>query len=252
MKYRISDQASATSQIISEEFNNLVLGKLAIALAEELQAWYQYWIVAKFMVGSQRQNIELLFDKNADDELNDHANKIRERINELGGNVDLVNNPNSWAVIAGCKYLAPNQPYDVRALLEQNIKSEECAIKTYTELCNITRDKDLVTYKMSRDILADEEEHLTALREFVDDLNATRVTDSDDIIPIPVGNVYGFTKEELITEIKKLQNYMQDDPNYGWPLSKLVLKGFARDYTKSELLKLYRWLVEFWEQEFRK
>ncbi len=66
------------------------------------------------------------------------------------------------------------------AILEDAIKGEQCAISTYSELAELTRNKDIVTYDIVSRILADEVEHeedLTALREditeFVDQIRVS-------------------------------------------------------------------------------
>ena len=57
---------------------------------------------------------------------------------------------------------------DVRVLLDQNIKGEQCAISQYKNIMDYTKDKDPVTYDLALKILEDELEHeedLEAIRE---------------------------------------------------------------------------------------
>ena len=54
--------------------------------------------------------------------------------------------------------MIPGDPY-VGAILDQNIKGEQCAIKVYSELLDITRVGDPVTYNIILQILSDEVEH---------------------------------------------------------------------------------------------
>ena len=64
--------------------------------------------------------------------------------------------------------IAEVRNFDVITILEDAVKGEQCAIKTYSELADITRGKDIVTYDIVSQILADEVEHeedLTALHE---------------------------------------------------------------------------------------
>ena len=56
-------------------------------------------------------------------------------------------------------------------MLEQAIRGEQCAINVYSELAEITRDKDIVTYDMVSQILADEVEHEEDLQALYDDIN---------------------------------------------------------------------------------
>lgn len=147
-----------------------VLEILYKALSEELLAWWQYYIVANFMRGRQRKSIENAFLEQADDELNDHASKLIQRISELGGDIEKVNSPDKWEKVAEGKFFAPRIPYDVSTLIDENIKSEEDAIKRYKGLCEYSKEYDPVTYLISMEILKDEEEHLRTLKDFKNDL----------------------------------------------------------------------------------
>ena len=55
-------------------------------------------------------------------------------------------------------------------MLEQNIKGEQCAIKTYNGLMKKTRDKDPVTYNMLLTILSQEVEHEEDLQALLEDV----------------------------------------------------------------------------------
>jgi bacterioferritin len=54
--------------------------------------------------------------------------------------------------------------------LKTNIKNEQDAISTYRAIEEYTHDIDPTTNKKIKEILSDEEEHLTALQEFLDDI----------------------------------------------------------------------------------
>jgi bacterioferritin len=75
--------------------------------------------------------------------------------------------PEDWLKISNCGYDKPEDSYVVE-ILNQNIKGEQCAIKVYSELLDITRVADPVTYNMVLTILSQEVEHeedLSSLRE---------------------------------------------------------------------------------------
>ena len=55
-------------------------------------------------------------------------------------------------------------------LLEQNIAGEQCAISTYKNLMDITKDKDMVTYNLALGILEQEVEHEEDLQSLQEDL----------------------------------------------------------------------------------
>lgn len=75
--------------------------------------------------------------------------------------------PKEWYAHTNCGYDKPDNP-DVRTLLDQNIKGEQCAISVYKKIIDYTKDKDPVTYDIALQILSDEIEHeedLEAIRE---------------------------------------------------------------------------------------
>lgn len=149
---------------------NVVLSLLYRAAAEEVQAYYQYILPAKFMVGPFRPDAEKLFVENAEDELNDHFDKILTRLSQFDASVEPLSNLYSLNTVAVGKYIPPRSPYEVAQLLQDNIAAEKEAIKTYTELCKVCDGFDYVTFNMSRSILADEEEHLTELEDLYNDV----------------------------------------------------------------------------------
>jgi bacterioferritin len=134
------------------------------ALADEWLAYYQYWIGAKVVKGPMKDAVIAELDLHATEELA-HAVLLTTRIVQLGGTPVL--SPAEWMKITNCGYDAPEDPY-VGKVLEQNIKGEQCAIKTYNNLLGITREGDPVSYNMILGILSQEVEHeedLDALRE---------------------------------------------------------------------------------------
>lgn len=167
---RVKDDAS-TRDILRYRINvDEIVNYLNRALAEEFQAWYQYWIVAPFLFGNERKNIEDLFYHNADDELNDHAKKLIDRLNELGANGTFLQTPDEWKFNAVAKFLPANGDFSVENNLTLNIVGEVQAIQTYTVLCDMTRGLDYKTYTISKSILDDEQEHLQDLLDFAKDL----------------------------------------------------------------------------------
>ncbi len=146
------------------------------AYADEWLAYYQYYIEEKVVKGIMKDAAIAELNQHAQDELR-HANMVAERIIQLGGTPLL--NPKEWFTHTNCGYEEPKN-FDVLAILEDAIKGEQCAIKTYSKILDITRDKDIVTYDIVSQILADEVEHeedLVALHEdiseFVKELKAS-------------------------------------------------------------------------------
>ena len=56
------------------------------------------------------------------------------------------------------------------AILEDSIKGEQCAISTYSNIADIVKDKDIITYNIVSEILADEVEHEEDLQALHDDI----------------------------------------------------------------------------------
>lgn len=142
------------------------------AAAEEVQAYYQYILPAKFLVGPLRPDIEKEFVENAKDELDDHFDKLLTRLNQIGADVTPIDSLDKLGSVAVGKYVAPEPPYDVSRLLMDNINAEKEAIQTYRLLCDYSKEFDPVTHKMAKEILADEEEHLSDLQDLFADVSS--------------------------------------------------------------------------------
>ena len=152
-------------EIVGMDVNEL-LDLLNGAFASEWLAYYQYWLGAKVIKGPMKDAVAAELNLHATEELN-HANLLADRIIQLGG--DPVPNPKQWFDLSPCAYDAPEDPY-VSVLLEQNIEGEQCAISTYKNLMDITKDKDMVTYNLSLTILEQEVEHEEDLQSLQEDL----------------------------------------------------------------------------------
>jgi len=143
-----------------------VIELLQKAYADEWLAYYQYWIGAKVVKGPMKDAVMTELMEHAADELR-HADMVAERIIQLGDNPAL--HPKQWYDMTNCGYDAPEDA-DVRPLLDQNIKGEQCAITVYNDLLKFTRDRDPVTYNMVLQILQDEVEHEEDLQSLMEDL----------------------------------------------------------------------------------
>ena len=163
---------SLTSFVINEASSEII-DKMKNALKEEFNAWYDYIIVKEWLEGTDRKDIEKFYEDTAKDELEDHGYWLMERINQLGGTIeDITESPNSWKS-ANHKYIAPtwkNGNIDIKKSLEDNIINEEGAIETYRELVKLTDGVDPASNSKLKKILADEEEHLQELKEFLGDI----------------------------------------------------------------------------------
>lgn len=143
-----------------------LLKMLNSALSEEWMAYYQYWIGARVMQGPMRSEVEAELLLHADEELS-HALLLVNRIIQLRGTPVL--SPLRWAELAGCAYQEPKDLY-IERILEQNLRSERCAIDSYQKLADYTMGKDHVTYQMIVTILNQEMEHENDLEDWITDL----------------------------------------------------------------------------------
>jgi len=143
-----------------------VIDLLNRAYADEWLAYYQYFIEAKVVKGIIKDATVAELNQHAIDELR-HANLIAERILQLGGTPLL--NPKDWFTHTNCGYEEPKE-FDVLAILKDSIKGEQCAISTYATIAQTVKDKDIVTYDLVSQILADEVEHEEDLQALFDDI----------------------------------------------------------------------------------
>lgn len=141
-----------------------VIQLLNKAYADEWLAYYQYFIESKVVKGIMKDAAIAELNQHATDELR-HANMVADRILQLGGTPLL--HPKDWFEYTNCGYDAPND-FDVVKILEDAIKGEQCAISTYSQIADLTKDRDIITYDIVSQILADEVEHeedLVAMHE---------------------------------------------------------------------------------------
>jgi bacterioferritin len=152
-------------EIVKMDVDELI-NLLNKALSDEWLAYYQYWIGAKVVKGPMKDAVIAELQLHATEELT-HAELLATRIVQLGGTPVL--SPSEWLKMTTCGYDAPADPY-VETILEQNIKGEQCAIRVYNELLDITRLADPVTYNIVLTIISDEVEHEEDLASLKEDL----------------------------------------------------------------------------------
>jgi bacterioferritin len=143
-----------------------IINLLNRAYADEWLAYYQYFIESKVVKGIMKDAAIVELNQHAADELR-HATMVADRIIQLGG-VPLLN-PNEWMKKTNCGYDEPKD-FDVVSVLQDAIKGEQCAIKTYSSIVDLVKDKDIVTYDIVSQILADEVEHEEDLQSLHDDI----------------------------------------------------------------------------------
>jgi bacterioferritin len=136
------------------------------ALSDEWLAHYQYWVGAKVVAGPMKDAVAAELLQHATEEMQ-HAELLSGRIIQLGGTPVLT--PEQWFKLTTCGYDAPTDSF-VQAVLEQNIKGEQCAIGVYDKLMKLTREADPVTYNIALQIIEQEVEHEQDLQDLLEDL----------------------------------------------------------------------------------
>ena len=91
-----------------------------------------------------------------------HADKIAERIVQLGGEPDF--NPSSLRERSHADY---DESTDLQAMVRANLVAERIAIETYRQMIVLIGDKDPTTRRMLEEILTDEEEHADELKDWL-------------------------------------------------------------------------------------
>ena len=152
------------NELVKMDIDELI-NLLNRALADEWLAYYQYWVGAKVAKGPMRGVVAGELEEHAAEEFK-HAQMLVERILQLGGTPLLKTE--DWLKMTNCGYDAPEDP-SVKVLIEQNIKGEQCAIAVYSKLLEIVKDKDMITYHLILEILADEVEHEDDLQAILED-----------------------------------------------------------------------------------
>lgn len=138
-----------------------VIRLLNEALATELVCVLRYkrhYFMAK---GLMADAIKAEFLEHANDE-QAHADRIAERIVQLGGEPDM--NP---AVLASRSHAEYVEGRDLRDMVKEDLVAERIAIDSYRAIIDYIGDRDTTTKRMMEDILAQEEEHADELADML-------------------------------------------------------------------------------------
>jgi ferritin-like protein len=131
-----------------------LLEKLVDAAGAEFTTYYYYTILRMHLAGHEDYK-EICEDARLEDR--SHFELITPRIYELGG--EIPRDIRTFADRAGCPdaYL-PDKPTAAN-ILTVLLEAERCAIRTWSEVCDLTFGKDPRTYDMASRILNEEVEH---------------------------------------------------------------------------------------------
>ena len=133
--------------------------------AAELTTFYYYTILRVNLIGLEGEGIKEIAETARIEDRN-HFEALMPRIYELGGK--LPDNMKEFHDMSACPPAnLPENPHDVKALLEILVKAERCAVYGYNAICNMTAGKDHRTYDLSLAILNEEIEHESWFSEFL-------------------------------------------------------------------------------------
>jgi ferritin-like protein len=133
--------------------------------AAELTTYYYYTILRANLIGLEGEGVKEIAEAARIEDRN-HFEALVPRIYELGG--ELPESMVDFHNISACPPAKiPEDPTDVQAILKVLVAAERCAVRGYTEICNITAGKDHRTYELSLAILNEEVEHESWFSEFL-------------------------------------------------------------------------------------
>jgi bacterioferritin len=139
-----------------------VIGMLQQALATELVCVLRYrrhYYVAK---GIKARFAATEFKEHSDEEAG-HADRIAERIVQLGGDPDF--NPQGLLERSHAQYHAGKELAD---MITEDLVAERIAIESYREMVQFIGERDPTTRRMLEEILAVEEEHADDLTDLLE------------------------------------------------------------------------------------
>ncbi len=133
--------------------------------AAELTTYYYYTILRANLIGLDGETIKEIAEVARIEDRN-HFEALVPRIYELGG--ALPRDMKDFHDMSGCPpaYL-PKDVTDVKAILKTLVEAERCAVRQYTNICNLTAGKDHRTYDLALAILNEEIEHESWFSEFL-------------------------------------------------------------------------------------
>lgn len=131
----------------------------------ELTTFYYYTILRVNLIGLEGEGLKQIAEDARIEDRN-HFEALVPRIYELGGK--LPENMVDFHNISACPPAKlPANPRDINAMLEVLLKAEQCAVRGYTHVCDMTVGKDHRTHDLALAILHEEIEHESWFSEFL-------------------------------------------------------------------------------------
>jgi ferritin-like protein len=144
---------------------NQLLELLIKNASAELTTYYYYTILRCNLIGLEGEGIKAIAEDARIEDRN-HFEALVPRIYELGGK--LPDSMVEFHDISACPPAnLPADPTDIKAILQVLVEAERCAVRGYTQICNMTAGKDHRTYDLALAILHEEVEHEAWFAEFL-------------------------------------------------------------------------------------
>jgi bacterioferritin len=140
---------------------NQVCEILNQALATEIVCVLRYKRHYFMATGLNKDAVAAEFLEHANDEQG-HADRISERITQLGGSPNL--NPEGLASRSHSEYKEGSSLVD---MIKEDLIAERIAIESYSEIVRFLGDKDPTSRRLMEDILAVEEEHANDMNDLL-------------------------------------------------------------------------------------
>ncbi|HET7874176.1 MAG TPA: ferritin-like domain-containing protein [Methylomirabilota bacterium] len=138
-----------------------VIRLLNEALATEIVCVLRYKRHYYMATGIHAQAVAQEFLEHAGEEQG-HADRIAERITQLGGEPDF--NPESLTTRSHSEYVPG---HDLLEMIREDLVAERVAVESYSEMIRYIGEDDPTTRRMLEDILAAEETHADELRVLI-------------------------------------------------------------------------------------
>lgn len=133
--------------------------------AAELTTYYYYTILRVNLIGLDGEGLKEIAETARIEDRN-HFEALVPRIYELGGK--LPDCMKEFHDISACPPAnLPKKPENVMDILKVLVEAERCAVRGYTNICNLTFGKDHRTYDLALGILNEEIEHESWFSEFL-------------------------------------------------------------------------------------
>ncbi len=157
------DQGAITAGYHADR--DTVVKLLNEALATEIICTLRYkrhYFMAK---GIHAESVAAEFQEHAAEE-QEHADRIAERITQLGGAPDF--SPEGLATRSHAEYVEGGS---LEEMIKEDLVAERIAIDSYREMVEYLGSKDVTTRRLMEEILAKEEEHADDLASLLEGLS---------------------------------------------------------------------------------